>query len=347
MRTPRLPCSTAIRDVGNSAVQAATSGYRGTVTDHAATIPVLAGEAAEAVAHRGGHVQIIAAAGSGKTEVVSQRVASLLADGEAPSSIVAFTFTEKAASELKERIRQRVTAALGEDASDRLGQLFVGTIHAYCFRLLQTYIPLYETYTPLDENQLANLRSREANRLDIKQLDDRGRKFGGNQAFLEEQGPFAGLAREPRSPLHRIRAVFREQCNAFDVVRHREHTGDVTRDCGSLRPAAVNGRKWPLTCNDADFRRCWRQGPVAGLCESKRAQTAPCCQQAPTIANARKDRSVRDSRPRVAASTPEGHEALHTLPRRARCGHPAPARLPTRRVDRVPPIAIRPPRRPC
>jgi len=41
-------------------------------------IPGLEGEAAAAVAHRGGHVQIIAAAGSGKTEVVSQRVASLL-----------------------------------------------------------------------------------------------------------------------------------------------------------------------------------------------------------------------------------------------------------------------------
>ena len=56
------------------------------------TIPVLEGEAAAAVAHRGGHVQIIAAAGSGKTEVVSQRVASLLKDGEQPESIVAFTF---------------------------------------------------------------------------------------------------------------------------------------------------------------------------------------------------------------------------------------------------------------
>ena len=49
------------------------------------TIPVLEGEAAAAVAHRGGHVQIIAAAGSGKTEVVSQRVASLLRTGSQPS----------------------------------------------------------------------------------------------------------------------------------------------------------------------------------------------------------------------------------------------------------------------
>lgn len=112
-----------------------------------ADIPNLEGEAAKAVTHRGSHIQIIAAAGSGKTEVVSQRVASLLADGEAPESIVAFTFTEKAAAELKERIRERVTARMGVGATDQLGRLFVGTIHAYCFRMLQTYVPRYETYT--------------------------------------------------------------------------------------------------------------------------------------------------------------------------------------------------------
>src|SRR3954466_8319428 len=109
---------------------------------HDAT-PVLEGQAAAAVAHRGGPVQIIAAAGSGKTEVVSQRVASLLADGEPPESILAFTFTEKAAAERKERIRERVTVTQGAGASDQLGRLFVGTIHAYCFRMLQTYVPRY------------------------------------------------------------------------------------------------------------------------------------------------------------------------------------------------------------
>src|SRR3954465_6010886 len=147
------------------------------------TTPGLEGEAAAAVAHRGGHVQIIAAAGSGKTEVVSQRVAGLLAEGEDPASIVAFTFTEKAAAELKERIRARVTALVGEGASDRLGQLFVGTIHAYCFRLLQSHVPAYETYTPLDENQLANLLSRETNRLGLKRLHPQERKFGAIELF--------------------------------------------------------------------------------------------------------------------------------------------------------------------
>ncbi|KLN34192.1 ATP-dependent DNA helicase [Cellulosimicrobium funkei] len=137
------------------------------------SLPVLEGEAARAVAHRGSHIQIIAAAGAGKTEVVSQRVASLLNDGEDPESIVAFTFTEKAAKELKERIRERV----GADRVDVLGKLFVGTIHAYCFRLLQTYVPTCETYTPLDSNQLTNLLYREQNRLLLKRLHKDGKLF--------------------------------------------------------------------------------------------------------------------------------------------------------------------------
>ena len=77
-------------------------------------------------------MQIIACAGAGKTETVSQRVASLIAEGVAPRSIVAFTFTERAASELKERIAKRVSE-IDETGNwaDKLTGLFVGTIHAY------------------------------------------------------------------------------------------------------------------------------------------------------------------------------------------------------------------------
>ena len=56
--------------------------------------PRLAGAALEAVRHRGSHLQIIAAAGLGKTEVVSQSVVDLLADDFTAESIIAFTFTE-------------------------------------------------------------------------------------------------------------------------------------------------------------------------------------------------------------------------------------------------------------
>ena len=130
-------------------------------------------------------MQIIASAGSGKTEVVSQRVADLLAEGVQPEAIVAFTFTERAAEELKERIEARVAARLGREALDRLNGLFVGTIHAYCFRLLQQHVPRYETYDVLDENQLTAFVSREARRLDVRQFDSNNRLFASIQRFLK------------------------------------------------------------------------------------------------------------------------------------------------------------------
>ena len=147
-------------------------------------VPILTGAALDAVRHRGSHMQIIASAGSGKTEVVSQRAVDLLADGVPPEGIVAFTFTDRAAAELKERITERVEARLGRQTLDRLNGLFVGTIHSYCFRLLQQHVPRYETYDVLDDNQLTAFLSREAGRLEVRQLDPGNRLFASIDAFL-------------------------------------------------------------------------------------------------------------------------------------------------------------------
>src|SRR5260370_6659096 len=95
---------------------------------HRSQAPELTGSALDAVCHRGSHVQIIAAAGSGKTEVVSQRVADLLAEGLPAESIVAFTFTERAADELTDLIAHRVEDELGAAALDRLAGLCAGSL---------------------------------------------------------------------------------------------------------------------------------------------------------------------------------------------------------------------------
>src|SRR5260370_15217859 len=87
---------------------------------HRSQAPELTGSALDAVCHRGSHVQIIASAGSGKTEVVSQRVADLLAEGLPAESIVAFTFTERAADELKNPIAHPVEDRLRAVALDPL-----------------------------------------------------------------------------------------------------------------------------------------------------------------------------------------------------------------------------------
>jgi DNA helicase-2/ATP-dependent DNA helicase PcrA len=146
------------------------------------TAPVLSGDARAAVCHRGSHLQIIASAGSGKTEVVAQRFAELMAHGADPAGIIAFTFTERAAQELKARISARVEERLGPQALDRLGTAFVGTIHAYCFRLLQQYVPRYETFDVLDDQRLTAFLCREEPALGLKGLT--GKLFASIRSFL-------------------------------------------------------------------------------------------------------------------------------------------------------------------
>ncbi len=96
---------------------------------------------------------VIAGAGSGKTEVMARRVAWWIAVDRIPKeNIVAFTFTEAAAEELKFRIRthvERVTPD-GEDAT--LGGMYVGTIHGFCLKLLRDWMPeTYYNYDILDD----------------------------------------------------------------------------------------------------------------------------------------------------------------------------------------------------
>jgi DNA helicase-2/ATP-dependent DNA helicase PcrA len=95
---------------------------------------------AEAIACLDEPLQIIACAGSGKTQVVSQRIAAILAQpGVEPRNVVAVTFTEKAAAELKDRILSVVEEQLGEVTG--LAEMYVGTMHGYSLDVLQRLVP--------------------------------------------------------------------------------------------------------------------------------------------------------------------------------------------------------------
>jgi DNA helicase II / ATP-dependent DNA helicase PcrA len=91
------------------------------------------------------NLQIIACAGSGKTQVISERIVNTLRtradEGITPVSVVAFTFTDKAASELKDRIHRLCKEQLGTDRG--LGDMYIGTIHGFCLNILQEP-PIYQ-----------------------------------------------------------------------------------------------------------------------------------------------------------------------------------------------------------
>ena len=109
----------------------------------------------EAIGWPPGNLQLIACAGSGKTEVVAQRIAAILkagaSTGLAPRNIVAFTFTDKAATELKDRIVTRVLQVVGELPG--MAEMYVGTIHGFCLELLKTEVPEFLKYDVLNDIQ--------------------------------------------------------------------------------------------------------------------------------------------------------------------------------------------------
>ena len=91
-------------------------------------------EQREAVLHINGPLLILAGAGSGKTRVITSRIAYLVGDGHAqPHEVLAVTFTNKAAEEM----RARVEALLGSDCSG----MWVSTFHSLCARLLRREAP--------------------------------------------------------------------------------------------------------------------------------------------------------------------------------------------------------------
>lgn len=97
-------------------------------------------EQADAIARREGSLLLSANAGSGKTSVLSERfVRSVLEDGVEPGRILAITFTDKAAGELRTRVRGRFVELGRRDRARDLDAAWISTFHGLCARVLRAH----------------------------------------------------------------------------------------------------------------------------------------------------------------------------------------------------------------
>ena len=193
---------------------------------------------AEAVAAPAGHRLVLAGAGSGKTRVLTHRIAWLMAvDHASPWSILAVTFTNKAAAEMRHRLESLIVAPVR--------QMWVGTFHGLCHKFLRLHwrdAGLPQTFQIMDSDDQSRMVRRVVKALNI---DDTRLPVKQAVGFINQQKEDARRARdlpEPRDlyqkDLARIYAAYEEQCRITGQIDFAElllRVFELLRDDEGLR----------------------------------------------------------------------------------------------------------------
>ena len=166
---------------GTAALQRSAPGRTGRELDR-----MLAGlndQQRQAVVHEGGPLLIVAGAGSGKTRVLTHRVAYLLgARGVQPGEVLAITFTNKAAGEMKERVASLV--------GPRARAMWVSTFHSMCVRILRAEaakLGLKSSFTIYDQGDSVRLMTMVARDLDLDAKRYPGRSLAAQVSSLKNE----------------------------------------------------------------------------------------------------------------------------------------------------------------
>src|SRR5215217_3103498 len=176
-------------------------------------------EQREAVLHRDGPLLILAGAGSGKTRVITFRIAYLIGDGHAePGQVLAVTFTNKASEEMRERVEALIGSACGD--------VWLSTFHSLCARLLRREAPKiglsrdFVIYDSSDQVAVVKQAQRELG-IDDKLVPPRMALSRISQAKNRMEGPDSlrgkwNLRDEQIAKIYEKYLVALKDCNALD-----------------------------------------------------------------------------------------------------------------------------------
>ncbi|CCH90222.1 ATP-dependent DNA helicase pcrA [Modestobacter italicus] len=201
---------------GTAAIPRHTSGQTGRELDR--MLAGLNGPQRDAVVHEGSPLLIVAGAGSGKTRVLTHRISYLLgARGVQPGEILAITFTNKAAGEMKERV-----AAL---VGPRARAMWVSTFHSMCVRILRAEaakLGMKSSFTIYDQGDSVRLMTMVARDLDLDAKRYPGRSLANQVSNLKNEL----VDEESYSPLTAPEKVLKEAYTLYQRRLREAHAMD-------------------------------------------------------------------------------------------------------------------------
>ncbi|HEX8390370.1 MAG TPA: UvrD-helicase domain-containing protein [Candidatus Saccharimonadales bacterium] len=160
----------------------------------------------QAVECGNGPLLLLAGAGSGKTKTLTHRIAYLVEQGVPTGGILAVTFTNKAAREMRERL----ALLLGENADNRSFMPWMGTFHSICVRLLRMdgeHIGIPRNFTILDDADRLSFIKAAMKRLGISEKSYPPRGIGSQISSAKNDGVSAAeYAANARLPLQKVAA---------------------------------------------------------------------------------------------------------------------------------------------
>ena len=197
----------------------------------------------QAVTHGEGPLLVFAGAGSGKTRTIIYRIANLLASGVPPYRILAVTFTNKAAGEMKSRLSELAGAEVTRD-------LWVGTFHSVCAKLLRRYaeeVGLKRNFVIYDDSDQKAVLTRVIRELNLSDQEYAPKVMAGlisrkvNKSVLRAKG-YGEFC--PEDPGHNEEAWEKNRRVEFKIVK--TNTGPTGVELGCSNAASKGVKPDPI-----------------------------------------------------------------------------------------------------